>query len=134
MGFWVYVVDVDSGEMLNIHTDDCDYIERDNKSRRLKYHIGQKTYLLVTNLEEQTDALRDSGYMLTDITNLVNLRKVKQYDSKFGELYFDDPVTNGSKIASVARIHADTLNQMFGLPVIKKRARFRSIKKMFEKT
>ncbi|CAG7630885.1 LytTR family transcriptional regulator DNA-binding domain-containing protein [Paenibacillus allorhizosphaerae] len=106
MGFWVYVKDMETGQKLNIHTDDCDFITV-HKDRLAVFVIGNKKYLEQRGLESFAEDLESDLFRLTDRSHLVNFKKVSCFEENTLVLRFPD----SDQTASVARIHRNSVEQ-----------------------
>ncbi|MFN0222141.1 LytTR family DNA-binding domain-containing protein [Paenibacillus sp. KR2-11] len=104
MGIWFWVEDQDTGQRLNINSDDCDFITV-TSGRYRTFVVGRKVYQEVRGIEELEADLMQDGFLLTDRSHLVNINKVKDWDPEKGKLYFEYPSNEKSVFASFARIH-----------------------------
>ena len=91
-----------STELACISLLDVDYMEIEG--RKIVYHVDQEKYRHISTLSELEDHLAVQGFDMLDKTNLVNLNRVASFDETQGKVYFQDPVTNYSKYATVALI------------------------------
>lgn len=85
-----------------INLDEVDMIETVN--RKIVYHIGDVTYYQITNRSDLDDILSKRGFDNLDKSNLVNLRKIRNFDEELGKVYFTENPNKDSKFALVARI------------------------------
>lgn len=88
------LVELELGEVLYINIED----------RNIVYHTADRKYYQITKLSELDEHLFGIGFDLLDKTNLVNMNKVKYFDSRFGKIFFEVSPTKHSKYASVAAI------------------------------
>jgi DNA-binding LytR/AlgR family response regulator len=88
------LVELDLKEVLYINIED----------RNIVYHTMEGKYYQISKLSELDEHLFELGFDLLDKTNLVNMNKVKHFDSKFGKIFFEQSPTRMSKYASVAAI------------------------------
>jgi DNA-binding LytR/AlgR family response regulator len=91
-----------STELACISLLDVDYMEIEG--RKIVYHVDQEKYRHISTLSELEEHLAVQGFDMLDKTNLVNLNRVSSFDETQGKVYFQDPVTNYSKYATVALI------------------------------
>lgn len=89
-------------ELACISLLDVDYMEIEG--RKIVYHVGGAKYRHISTLSELEEHLGQEGFDMLDKTNLVNLNKVTSFDETQGKVYFQEPVTGGSKYATVALI------------------------------
>jgi DNA-binding LytR/AlgR family response regulator len=106
---YMMVVENIKGENLKsvvINLKDVDFIESEN--RRIVYYIGDKKYYQIMNLNEMQTILenKDEAFVSLDRNNLVNLRKVKDFDETLGKVYFSkiENRDNNKTYATIARI------------------------------
>jgi DNA-binding LytR/AlgR family response regulator len=88
------LVELDLKEVLYINIED----------RNIVYHTMEGKYYQISKLSELDEHLFELGFDLLDKTNLVNMNKVKHFDSKFGKIFFEETPSRTSKYASVAAI------------------------------
>jgi hypothetical protein len=114
-----------------IDLHDVDYIESEN--RRLVYYIGEKRYLQITKLHDMDTVLDETdGFVSLDRTNLVNLRKVKDYDEKLGKVYFTESAEGKSVFATIAKIKQRVFSPLIQRAIAKNSDL--QLTKKFEKT
>ena len=89
-------------ELACISLLDVDYMEIEG--RKIIYHVDNEKYRHISTLSELEELLTHEGFDMLDKTNLVNLHKVASFDEYQGKVYFQEPVTEGSKYATVALI------------------------------
>lgn len=85
-----------------INLNDVDFIETDK--RKIVYHIGDKHYYQITTKSELDSFLVNEGFEILDRTNLVNVRKIRNFDEDFGKVYFTCKPKDTSKYAIVTKI------------------------------
>jgi len=88
------LVELDLQEVLYINIED----------RNIVYHTADNKYYQISKLSELEEHFYPLGFDLLDKTNLVNMNKVKYFDSKYGKIFFETYPTKSSKFASVAAI------------------------------
>jgi DNA-binding LytR/AlgR family response regulator len=89
-------------ELACISLLDVDYIEIEG--RKIVYHVNNEKYRHISTLSELEEHLTHEGFDMLDKTNLVNLHKVVAFDEQQGKVFFQEPVTEKSKYATVALI------------------------------
>jgi DNA-binding LytR/AlgR family response regulator len=100
---------------INLH--DVDFI--DNDGRRAVFHIGNERYFLITNKSELEELLMPRGFDILDRANLVNISKIKYFDSQLGTVYFEEKPTKKSKFATVARVKMKFVEQLIQRAIAK---------------
>jgi DNA-binding LytR/AlgR family response regulator len=91
-----------SEELSCINLEEVDYMEIEG--RRIVYHTNNEKFRHISTLSELEEHLSTLGFDMLDKTNLVNLNKVLSFDDQQGKVYFDEPITQRSKYATVALI------------------------------
>ena len=91
-----------STELACISLLDVDFMEIEG--RKIVYHVDAVKYRHISTLSELEEHLGSEGFDMLDKTNLVNLNRVASFDADQGKVFFQDPVTNESKYATVALI------------------------------
>lgn len=89
-------------ELACISLLDVDYMEIEG--RKIIYHVDNEKYRHISTLSELEELLTHEGFDMLDKTNLVNLHKVSSFDENQGKVYFQEPVNERSKYATVALI------------------------------
>lgn len=89
-------------ELACISLLDVDYMEIEG--RKIVYHVDQSKYRHISTLSELEEHLGEYNFDMLDKTNLVNLNKVSSFDETQGKVFFQEPVTEESKYATVALI------------------------------
>lgn len=92
----------ESSELVELDLNDVLFINIED--RNIVYHTSSEKYFQITKLSELDEHLLNRGFDLLDKTNLVNMNKVKSFESKLGKIYFEEHPTKHSKYASVAAI------------------------------
>jgi DNA-binding LytR/AlgR family response regulator len=85
------------------------------EKRNIVYHTLEQKYVHLSTLSDMADHLTENGFDLLDKTNLVNMNKIKKFDSKQGKIYFEENPTRSSKFATVAfmkqKMYRNTINR-----------------------
>ncbi|WP_235533334.1 LytTR family transcriptional regulator DNA-binding domain-containing protein [Paenibacillus sp. Leaf72] len=92
------------GELLNINIKDCWFIETVN--RVITYHHADgKKYEAAQSFKdfEGSSHLREMKMMRMDNSNFVRIPAIKHYDQKSRTVFFENNVTEFSKMAYIAR-------------------------------
>ncbi|KAB2328202.1 hypothetical protein F7731_25945 [Cytobacillus depressus] len=82
-----------------IDLDEVNFIDSDNG--KIRFHIDNQVYFQITNISELGEILE--GFIPLDRPNLVNLLKIKKFDSKNGKVYFEENPNPNSIFATVAK-------------------------------
>jgi DNA-binding LytR/AlgR family response regulator len=88
----------------NIHCIDIlsvDFIQTDN--RKITYHIGETRYFHIMNKSELDEILAGHGFLSLDRPNLVNLKKIREFDENYGKVYFTEQTNKESVYATVSK-------------------------------
>ncbi|MFD2613699.1 LytTR family transcriptional regulator DNA-binding domain-containing protein [Paenibacillus gansuensis] len=93
-------VDSETNELVMLDLNEVLFINIE--SRNIVYHTSQGKFYQITTLSELSEHLQDQGFDTLDKTNLVNMNKIKNLDSKYGKLYFEENPAPGSPYASVS--------------------------------
>lgn len=101
--------DCGSVDFVAINLQDVDFVE--TRDRRIVYHIGNIEYYQPTTKSELEELLLNEGFDQLDRPFLVNMRKIRNYDKKYGKVYFVDEPTRNSKYVTVARIKEDLVEK-----------------------
>lgn len=102
-----------------INMEDVDYFENDG--RKAVLHIGEEKYYLITTKSEIEEWLMPRGFDVLDRSNLVNLKKIKDFDEQYGKVYFTENPTKDSKYAIVARIKYEFVKHFIHRVIAKNR-------------
>ncbi|PLS19715.1 hypothetical protein CVD28_04695 [Bacillus sp. M6-12] len=89
-------------ELESINLSDVEFIESDK--RKIIFYIGLKKYYHLSTKTEFDELLLKEGFVSLDRPNLVNLRKIRSFDEKYGKVFFEENPTPDSIFCTVARI------------------------------
>ncbi|UJF31658.1 EAL domain-containing protein [Paenibacillus hexagrammi] len=85
------------------------------RDRDYVIHTKDHHYYLDLSLDSIEEWLYEDGFRLLDSTNIVNMKHVKEYDSRKGIVYFDSPTDKKTKTASAARIHKEHIENVMSI-------------------
>ncbi|MCP1306454.1 MULTISPECIES: hypothetical protein [Paenibacillus] len=127
----VPLVDLETGQIVEIDRDDITKITSDKYGIVFTSHESGKRYRFPRNQDEIEEAWFQYGFRSTDSTNVVNVNRAKVYDEARGLLYFGD--SEESDFAYVAAVHNDhviALSIQRGIKVIPSgiRSRYNKVK------
>jgi DNA-binding LytR/AlgR family response regulator len=69
-------------------------------------------YFYPTTLDELLILFKESGFERLDRTNIVNMNHVHSFDRKARKVYFEHPVTEGSKFATVSEANVSKVEHL----------------------
>lgn len=114
---WMTVLKKESNgqvKPVTIQLNDVDFIETEN--RKIVYYIGDSKYYQITKMQDLQQVINEeNGFVSLDRINLVNLKKVKEYDENLGKVYFKEGLMENRNFATIAR-----LKQKLYAPLIQK--------------
>jgi DNA-binding LytR/AlgR family response regulator len=85
-----------------IDLDEVNFI--DSHNRKIRFHIDNQIYYQITTMSEMDELLGEEGFVSLDRPNLVNLLKVRSFNSESGKVYFEENPKPDSKFALVAKM------------------------------
>ncbi len=103
---WMTVLKQESNgqwKPVTIQLNNVDFIETEN--RKIVYYIGDEKYYQITKMQDLQEVLNEeNGFVSLDRINLVNLKKVKEYDENLGKVYFKEEKVENRRFATIARL------------------------------
>ncbi|GAB2723065.1 LytTR family transcriptional regulator DNA-binding domain-containing protein [Paenibacillus thermoaerophilus] len=89
---------LDAEDVLYIHLED----------RTVVFHTHEGKFYLLDTLSALAKHMEALGFRKLDRVNLVNVKKITQFDDEQGKVYFDATVDKNSDFATVSFVNKNT--------------------------
>ncbi|TFE23527.1 LytTR family transcriptional regulator DNA-binding domain-containing protein [Cohnella luojiensis] len=77
-----------------------------------EFYTKDSMYFYPTTMDELLILFKNKGFERLDRTNLVNMNHVKTFDPKARKVYFEHPVTQDSKFATVSEANVSKVEHL----------------------
>lgn len=85
------------------------------EDRRITYHTKHEVFYQIANFDELLQFLTpEDGFEKVDRGIVIKVDNVTYFHSKYGLVYFDNPVGKQSKFATVAATYMDKVTKLLG--------------------